>query len=889
MQLNTLEQKLIYIRFAASWLQTLCKLNISLPWRGREMFNYLCYTLFNISLLFIVGNSFGQKGIITDSIRLVGISKPEAIKAAAKYYQTPILFSDNFFSHSSSISITLGVRPLEKILSQIVEGESLSIINRNRSFLIKKLSESIILSGYIKERLSNESLPFATLLIDGSIPVVANEDGYFNLKIKKGYHQLKVNYLAHKDTVMLREFQKNERLTLYLTAENTLEEVIVEEGKPSYEKHVVNRYSHNDLLLLSKKTPDMGGTSDLLQSARLLPGVQSGAGGIGGHFVRGGDNGSNLYLLDGAPIYNPYHIFGLTSIFNPIVTKSFQVMKSGFPATFGDVTSAIFDVKIKDGSSQQLRYDFVANTNDVSANLEIPIIKNKSALLLYGRKDFTDFYYDEIIADALNQNSSDFLRKNYDDLIAKFHTHLGKNHLLRLGFYHSSDQIRVNTDDHDFFQDSQLNWKSDILSFKWNYIINPKTFLKTSIHFNSYNTWFAALESYNFEEEEAFGYFESGSANYAISVTSELDMLLQKNNRLRVSMGLQLNEYMPSSVFYDDFSIFEAIPDTLSIELFNDFTTEQGFRTTKFSLAFDHIFTLDQLVIRTGLRNVFYKIGSFDQFSIQPRLSIDYQFIPNHYFHFNYTNTRQFDHLIGNSALLLPPDYWLPSSKELPPQVGHILDFAYSFYAVRSKYFEISAYWKKVNNNVVQDYNLEAFAEPNLYIGQSQGYGLELSYNKTEGRTTYRIAYALAKADRKFWGLNLNKKFAFQFDRRHELKALLAHNLHSNLIIGANLYLGSGHPRLNALTGNLESGVVAFNISGAGLRNLQREDTHFRADLSITYQRQLKKLHHYLKASFFNVFNIEKPLYYIYDGQLSQPKLSLPFLPSLSYRVSFSY
>ena len=62
-----------------------------------------------------------------------------------------------------------------------------------------------------------------------------------------------------------------------------------------------------------KELPVILGEVDILKSAQLLPGIQSGGEGNSGLYVRGGGPDQNLILLDEAVVYNAAHLFGFFS------------------------------------------------------------------------------------------------------------------------------------------------------------------------------------------------------------------------------------------------------------------------------------------------------------------------------------------------------------------------------------------------------------------------------------------------------------------------------------------------------------------------------------------------------------------------------------------------
>ena len=64
----------------------------------------------------------------------------------------------------------------------------------------------------------------------------------------------------------------------------------------------------------AKTLPVLLGEVDVLKTIQLMPGVQSGTEGTSGIYVRGGGPDQNLFLIDGVPVYNINHLFGLFSL-----------------------------------------------------------------------------------------------------------------------------------------------------------------------------------------------------------------------------------------------------------------------------------------------------------------------------------------------------------------------------------------------------------------------------------------------------------------------------------------------------------------------------------------------------------------------------------------------
>jgi len=86
------------------------------------------------------------------------------------------------------------------------------------------------------------------------------------------------------------------------------------------------------------------GEADIIRIVQLLPGVEARNDFSTGLNVRGGESDQNLILVDGYPIYNPFHLGGLFSTFIDPMVRDVSLMTGGFPARYGGRLSAVLDV-----------------------------------------------------------------------------------------------------------------------------------------------------------------------------------------------------------------------------------------------------------------------------------------------------------------------------------------------------------------------------------------------------------------------------------------------------------------------------------------------------------------------------------------------------------------
>ena len=83
------------------------------------------------------------------------------------------------------------------------------------------------------------------------------------------------------------------------------------------------------------KIPSAFGEGDIIKAVLTLPGVKSVGEASSGFNVRGGSTDQNLILFNDGTIYNPTHLFGIFSAFNPDIVSEVELYKSSIPAEFG--------------------------------------------------------------------------------------------------------------------------------------------------------------------------------------------------------------------------------------------------------------------------------------------------------------------------------------------------------------------------------------------------------------------------------------------------------------------------------------------------------------------------------------------------------------------------
>jgi hypothetical protein len=126
-------------------------------------------------------------------------------------------------------------------------------------------------------------------------------------------------------------------------------------------------------------TPDVSG--DLASYLQSLPSVVTSGDRGGQLFIRGGTPSQNLILVDGLPVYRPFHIVGFYSAFPQDLVAGAEVYAGGFGAAYSSRISSVIDVSMREGNRQQFEGSVSVSPFLVGAQVEGPLERGSMSIL----------------------------------------------------------------------------------------------------------------------------------------------------------------------------------------------------------------------------------------------------------------------------------------------------------------------------------------------------------------------------------------------------------------------------------------------------------------------------------------------------------------------------
>jgi hypothetical protein len=757
---------------------------------------------------------------------------------------------------------------------------------------MKIYAQNYTISGHVVDAQSGEDLLYATIAVtDLNKATSSNDYGFYSITVPKGEHTFVISYLGYQSLKVNLDITKNIRKNFSLKIEkNEIKKIIVSSEKKNQNITNSEVSTINLNIKNSKIVPVLFGEQDVLKTLQLMPGVSASSDGSSGFFVRGGNSDQNLILLDEAPIYNASHLLGFFSVFNSDALSNLKMYKGGIPAKYAGRLSSVTDIRMKNGNMNKWQASGGIGIISSRLTVEGPIIKNKSSIIISGRRTYAD-----LIVKNLKKDFKD-LSLYFYDLNAKFNFKINKNNRFFVSGYLGRDAFGRT--------DMGFDWGNKTATIRWNHIFNNKLFLNTTAIYSDYD--------YGFDVS-----FNNISVNlnagiYDINAKQDYTWYLNANNKIQFGWQSIYHRFKPMSFILKN-TDNDSIIDQTSLQ--KQYALENGFYLSneqkignKITIYYGvHFSTFSNIGPYTQknyddngdiLDSIYYKKGVFlnTYKGIEPRINATFVINQSTSIKASYNRNFQYLHLLSNSTSGNPTDMWMPSSPNIKPEFADQISTGF-FKNFNNGMFQLSTvvYYKKLSNQLDFKDGADAFANPNIeaeiICGQGKAYGLEFLLKKKSGRLKGWISYTLSKSLRQFDKINFGKWFPARQDRTHDIAIVASYLISKKITISATWVFHTG----DAVT--FPSGKYFINGNLVNLysdRNAERMPDYHRLDIGMNWIiKDTKKFQSVLNFSIYNVYN-RKNAYSITfkqnetTGKTEAERLSLfGIVPSITWNFKF--
>ena len=689
-----------------------------------------------------------------------------------------------------------------------------------------------------------------------------------------------------------------------ISDDQELAEIVVVAGRQSAVKSTTMGSEKFKPQLL-KNIPSAFGESDIMKVVLTLPGITTVGEASSGYNVRGGATDQNLILFNGGTVYNPSHLFGLFTSFNSDAVEDVELFKSSIPVEYGGRISSVLKVVSKEANMQKLTGSASIGALTSKANLEIPIMKDRMSLLINGRTTYSDWMLKHLPEKSGYKNG----KANFYDLGGALTWKLNNMHRLKVYGYWSHDKFSFSSDDSYGYQNRNI-------SAEWRSILNEKITATLS----------AGLDHYDYFNEEW------GTPSMAAKLSFGIDQLWGKlhiRHRLTeeqtLTYGLSVQHYNVQAGKYEPLGELSRINTTqlqkekaLENAVYIDYErslTEQlsvsaGLRYTMFNALGPrdvNYYSGGELPSEGSLLETRHETGIIKTYQApEIRLSARYALQENLSLKAGFNTMHQYIHKVSNTSIMSPTDIWKLSDLNIKPQNGWQAA-AGIYHETADKEYEFSAevYYKHISDYLNYRSSAVLLMNPHLETDvistDGQAYGIELQAKKPIGKlngwVSYTFSRSLLRQDDKRVAMPLNNGdwYPSEYDRPHEVKAVLNFKFTERYSLSSNFDYATGRPT------TLPAGKYYNSYNQRYMpyytdRNTFRIPDYMRLDLAFNIE-PTHKLTTFLHTSFSigvynalarkNAYNI----YYVTEGtEIKGYKLSVfgTAIPYVSLNIKFN-
>lgn len=598
------------------------------------------------------------------------------------------------------------------------------------------------------------------------------------------------------------------------------------------------------------------GEADVLRVVQMLPGVVARNDFSAGYNVRGGEADQNLVLLDGTPIYNPFHLAGLYSTFIEPAVGELTLHAGAFPAHYGGRLSSVLDVRSR-GETRPGVHGTV-NTSLLATSATLGGMALGTSWNLSARRTYAD-----IVVDRLTDRKFPY---HFRDLQLFGTRPVGIGDTISLSAFNSLDLF----DPKD--QDASLWWGNSLGNVRWVRSFGGGARME---HRLSVSTFDASLVAG----------VDAGRAEF--------------RNRVRdLRAGGEATwpvRGVPLTVGYEAAHVSTTY-------FLRTATSDEPLFTLKQRPAEGAIFAdvvlrpTKRWMIRPALRLESVPLASWT--GLSPRIGAKYFVRDDIALTAAVGRHAQWLHALRNEDLPLRLlDFWVGSDKTAPVSTADHAVIGTELWPTATRFLRLEAFYKRYHNllewNQAEDLAVHG---DEFLVGEGSSYGVDLMLRQLEvGPLSGWVSYTYGVSSRRQAG----RGYFPPQDRRHTANAVASWRT-GRWTLGGHFGYGSGLPYTDVVgqfrkwryDPSRGEWVPPNNASPAsGARNGSRYPIYHRLDLSLSRSFGGAHVQFMPYLQIVNTYNRGNVFTYIFDYE-AQPPLrrsagQLPLLPTFGFQVRF--
>ncbi len=748
--------------------------------------------------------------------------------------------------------------------------------------------------GKVTDIVTGSPLMGATIILIDSEPqlgVITDTQGFFTMEnVPVGRQSFSCSYLGYEDALaseVLVGSAKEINLTIRLTESlNQLGEVVVQARKdqirPNNKLATVSARSFG--VEETKRFP--ASISDPGRMALSFAGVTNTDDTTNEIVIRGNAPNQLLWKIEGVEVPEPNHFSeegyspGAVSLLSTNMLGNSDFFTGAFPAEYGNATSGVFDIKLRNGNAENTEYAFQFGVLGTDLAVEGPFSKNYKGSYLVNYRYSTLTILNNVI------EVSDGSVPTFQDISLKVNLPLGEKTNLSvwgIGGISEDNQDNAEQVNPNVFEDELFESKTYMGGLNIKHFFNPKTSLDAALSYSGNRSDYV----FSLDNRVNTNFFQERDIlrNNAVRISANLNQKFNAKTTLKTG-------FVYSRLSYDVLTDETQNTNTATIVdsdgngTFLQFFSQAKYRfNEKFSSTF-------------GLHASSFSVNS--DFVLEPRAGVEYKISPKHTLsagvglHSRRMPLNQYfitvDDGLGNTTT--------PNADLDLMRAAHYV-LGYDWKVLKNGHLKIEAYYQDLSkvaiasdSNFTDSFLNGTFIERALDDnGKARNYGLELTLEKFFSNQYYFLVTSslfdsqYRAADGNWYDSRYNANYTFNIVGGKEFKA----GRNGNNIFGINAkVLVNGGKRDTPVDLDFfdQTGQVRLLQNQ---RNTVELDDYWRIDTSFSYRINRPKVAHIISLDIQNVtnrLNIDDQSFNTQTRAI-ETEYQLELLPLLNYRIEF--
>lgn len=779
------------------------------------------------------------------------------------------------------------------------------IIFSSSNLFSQQLTQTV--RGVVTDKDTKTPLIGVNVIILNTLPLIGattDANGEFLLKkVPVGRRDLQVTYVGYKN-LMINNIEINSGKEVVLNLN-------IEEDITSLKEVAVTAYKNktqgqNEMSTISSRTFSVeesgryaGSRNDVSRMASNYAGVTNGDDSRNDIVIRGNSPNGLLWKLEEMEIPSPNHFTGVGSSGGPVSMLNYNVisnsdfMTGAFPAEFGNATSGVFDIKLRNGNNKKREYMFQAGALGTELMFEGPYSSNYGGSYLFNYRFSTTTILTQMGVKFGYSGKAD-----YQDLSYNLNFPVGDKATLSffgMGGYSVYKALYKDKKEADFSPTGFINTNNYYVSgtgvagVSLMQRINENTYIKTIAGISGVSEE-GKEDSVALDYSKEYPRYRANNYQYKLTFHSYIKSKINARNKFK--LGLIADQYT-----FDMVTKFRGeqtgllAPQRLGS---GSAVLYQAYGQWAYSFT-------DNLVLNSGLHYQYFALNN-DQM-LEPRVGLKWSL--------NQKQSLTFGYGLHGQTQILPlyfvttplGDDFVNTNRNLKFSKSHQYIIGYSYLLASNTAFKVETYYQQLYDIPVnRSYNPTSFSAINegmSYVmsdedslvnnGTGRNVGVEVTLERFFSKGYYYL-FTASVFDSKYKGSDgkerntaYNGRYVFNILGGKEFKV----SDRSKILVDIKLST-SGGKRYTPID---ESASAA---KGSPVRIDEKAFTqqfkdYFRADLKVTYRFNGFGKSHELFINIDNVLNTQNVFAQTYNARTHSLEniYQLGLFPTFQYKVYF--